>query len=97
MQITAKPKRGQKVVAQTCSPISPANISPGMMVACFVADYRDEIPQIGEVLEVNNEDVLLHWWDGSYSGSWKALVKRSAPWTETVTKSSVLFEVSQRV
>jgi hypothetical protein len=69
-----------------------------MMVALFVIGYSDEIPQIGEVLEVNNEDILLHWWDGTYSGSWRALVKRqgrpSAPWTELVKKSNVLFEVS---
>ena len=98
MQITAKPKRGQKVIAQPCNPAGPAEISPGMMVACFVADYCDEIPQIGEVLEVNNENIQLHWWDGTYSGSWKALTKKqgraSVPWTEMVTKSSVLFEVS---
>ena len=68
------------------------------MVALFVESYSDEIPQIGEVLEVNEEDILLHWWDGTYSGSWKALAKRqgraSVPWMELVKRSNVLFEVS---
>ena len=38
-------------------------------------NYSDEIPQTGEILEVN-EDIPLHWWDGTYSGSWKALAKQ---------------------
>lgn len=101
MQITAKPKQGQKVVGQPSVVAGPApvdNISPGVMVACFVPKYRDEIPQIGEVLEVNNESILLHWWDGTYSGHWKALSMRqgrtSAPWTESVSRSSILCELS---
>ena len=66
-------------------------------MALFIESYSDEIPQIGEVLEVNNEDILLHWWDGTY-WLWKALAKRrgcaSVPWTELVERSNVLFEVS---
>ena len=45
------------------------------------------IRQVGEVLEVNGEDILLHCSIGgmAHSGAWRALVKRqgrtSAPWT----------------
>lgn len=103
MQVTAKPKRGQHLVAQghSSSQAIPArNIAPGKMVACFVKEYRDEIPQIAEVLEISDDsdDIVIHWWDGTYSGSWRALVKRqgraSVPWTEVLKKSNVLFEVS---
>lgn len=68
------------------------------MVACFVAEYRDEIPQIGKVQEVKDNEVVVEWWSGTYTGKWKALTKRvgrsSEPWSETLPISSVLFKVS---
>ena len=74
------------------------DISCGMMVACFVAEYRDEIPQIGKVQEVNSSEVVVEWWSGTYTGKWRALTKRvgraSEPWLEAVPKSAVLFSVS---
>lgn len=93
MQITAKPKRGQEV-----TPAQKPKISSGMMVACFVVEYRDEIPQIGNILEVTDDQVKLQWWTGTYSGTWTALTRKegrkSVPWTEIVPLSSILFEVS---
>jgi hypothetical protein len=39
IKITAKPKRGQQVVAQSSNQASPADIVPGMMMALFVIRY----------------------------------------------------------
>lgn len=68
------------------------------MVACFIPDYRDEIPQIGKLVAVSSSDVVIEWWSGTYTSTWRALTKRvgrsSEPWTERVSKSSVLFEIS---
>ena len=100
MQIVAKPKRGQEALVpeNTPGPATRPDITPGSMVACFVRQYRDEIPQIGKLLETNENEVKLEWWIGSYTGTWRALTKRKGrstePWTETLPKSCMLYQVS---
>ena len=50
------------------------------------------------MLEVNDSDLVLQWWTGTYTGIWRALTKRkgrtSEPWKETVSKSCILHQVS---
>lgn len=88
LQITAKSTRAQKALctSKSSSTSSPeCDISCGSMVACFVAEYRDEIPQIGKVQQVTESEVVVEWWSGTYTGKWKALTKRvgkrqHSPW-----------------
>ena len=50
------------------------------------------------MLEVNDSDLVLQWWTGTYTGIWRALTKRkgriSEPWKEMVSKSCILHQVS---
>ena len=78
MQIVAKPKRGQETLSDNAPAILP-EITPGSMVACFVPQYRDEIPQIGKLLETNDKEVRIEWWIGTYTGTWRALRERVDP------------------
>ena len=101
MQIVAKPKRGQESLPEDTpdsGPAMPCEITPGSMVACFVPQYRDEIPQIGKLLETSDNEVTIEWWIGTYCGTWRALTKRKGrstePWTETLPKSCMLYQVS---
>ena len=70
------------------------------MVACFIEEYRDEIPQIGKVVEVHDSDseVKIEWWIGTYTGTWRALTKKDGRktvlWTESVPTASIISEVS---
>ena len=68
------------------------------MVACFIPKYRDEIPQIGKVLEENDSEVTIEWWVGTYRGKWRALTRKNGRsterWTEVIPRSCVLYAVS---
>ena len=92
MQIVAKPKRGQEALSDLVQ-----KHCLKLHVACSVPQYRDEIPQIGKLLETN-EEVKIEWWIRTYTGTWRALTKRNGrstePWTETLPKSCMLYQVS---
>ena len=75
MQIVAKPKCGQETLPDNTQATLP-EIATGSMVACFVPQYRDEIPQIGKLLETNDKEVKIEWWIGTYTGTWRALRER---------------------
>ena len=54
-------------------------------------------PCIAKVTEVQDENVNVVWYQGSYNSSWKlwelpaAGNKRKAPWEDTIPKSSILL------
>ena len=43
------------------------NIDVGKFVAVHLANY-DKMPVIGEVLEVNGDNITIHCWKGSFKG-----------------------------
>lgn len=46
------------------------------LVATLIPDYRDEIPQIGRVLEVEGASVTIEWLQGTYFSIWRICEKR---------------------
>jgi hypothetical protein len=46
----------------------PDDVLPGMIVATFMEEYADEIPQLGRVLKTTKDSIELEWLAGCYSG-----------------------------
>lgn len=73
------------------------DIMPSSLVATFVPEYRDEIPQIGRVLTVEEEVVTIEWLQGTYSSLWKVCKRREGrnvvPWVEDIPKTAIISKV----
>ena len=69
----------------------------GMLVACYLAQYDDEEPQLGEVLSLKGQNMVIQWMIGSYTKPWKVykqkIGKELVPWTEEVPTSAVILSV----
>jgi len=45
--------------------LSPTN---GAIVAVYLDKYSDEIPQIGKVCQIDDDNIEIEWFTGCYSG-----------------------------
>jgi len=70
----------------------------GMIVACFLPKYKDEIPQIGKVIDIctaSPEHIEIEWQTGSFSSSWKVCKlregRRCVPWTESIQQKDIIY------
>lgn len=67
----------------------------GDFVALRLSKYDDEIPQIGRVVAVDEMDVTIEWWIGSYNTTWICWKKeKGEPIIETVPKNAVIYKVT---
>lgn len=62
--------RGKKntTTSENASASQATSLEPNQIIAVYVADYHDELPQLGRVLEVTSDEVELEWLTGCYSG-----------------------------
>ena len=60
------------------------------MVALRLAVYDDEIPQMGKIRVLQEQDVTIEWWIGGYSKPWVEWRKRNKVVTETFPKNAIL-------
>ena len=61
-------QRGKRVTTTDSSSLSPA-ISSDAIVAVYLEKYSDEIPQIGKVCKLDDDNVEIEWYTGCYSGN----------------------------
>ena len=71
----------------------------GSIVACFLAEYSDEEPQLGKIVNVpNDRSFEVEWMVGAYSEPWRIWRERKGQdyvtWKETIAKESVLFPIT---
>ena len=70
-------------------------------------EYATDWPQIGKVVDITNEDVSIHWYDGVIDGPYKPLRKsregtdgrKKVAWIDKIPKSCVLtgpFNLTQK-
>ena len=52
--------------------VQPA-LHPGVVVATFVQQYEDEVPQISRVVKVESDTIEVKWLTGCYSGMYNSL------------------------
>ena len=65
-----------------------------VLFALRLAKYDDEIPQIGQVVDLDELDVTVEWWIGRYADTWKCWKdKKGVPIQETFPKTAVLQRV----
>jgi len=72
-------------------------IKAGVIVACFLAEYDDEEPQLGRVkkdLSETSTSVEVEWIAGAYSRPWKLWKDKKGTWRETVRVNSILCTVT---
>ena len=69
-----------------------------MFVACYLPKYKNEIPQIGKVVDISStspEAVDIEWLVGTFSSTWKILKQRQggeyAPWRERIQRSDIIL------
>lgn len=69
-------------------------LAPDIFVAIHISNYT-KVPVVGKVLEVNENDFKIHYWQGSYSKPWKQHVlmhkKKSVPWTAVLPQQSIIL------
>ena len=69
------------------------------LVATYISDYRDEIPQIGKIVNVEGlpNSITIEWLQGTYSSIWKVCKKREGralvPWVEEIPKTAIISSV----
>ena len=70
------------------------NLKVGSLVAVLLSNY-DKYPVIGEIIELGEENVQIHYWKGSYLKSWAphniTKSKEKIPWTDTLPKRSIIL------
>ncbi|PIK34158.1 hypothetical protein BSL78_29027 [Apostichopus japonicus] len=71
-----------------------ASVESGVLVAVH-CEEKEGRPFIGEVIERNDENVLVQWMKGSYSGAWQYWVagtsKQPSPYTSCLPVSSLIL------
>ncbi|XP_071851801.1 uncharacterized protein [Apostichopus japonicus] len=71
-----------------------ASVESGVLVAVH-CEEKEGRPFIGEVIERNDENVLVQWMKGSYSGAWQFWVagtsKQPSPYTSCLPVSSLIL------
>ena len=56
--------------------------------------YEEEIPQIGKIKDMDDLNVTIEWWIGSYGGTWICWRKeRGEPVFETFPRNAVLCKI----
>ena len=65
-------------------------LEEGQFVAVYCPKYV-ELPQIGRVLSVDDSNVEVEWWLGTYSGTWRVWKTREAQ------KYTIVTEILPRV
>ena len=69
-----------------------------MFVACYLPKCKDEIPQIGKVVDISNtslEAVEIEWLVGTFSSTLTILKQRQggeyAPWREWIQRRDIIL------
>ena len=62
----------------------------GEFVALRLSKYDDEIPQIGKVVSISEQDVLIQWWIGSYYDTWREWREKNQPVQEKMHRNSII-------
>ena len=79
------------------TPESDVPIKAGNTLACYLEKYKDEEPQIAEILDVKLDTVEVQWMQGSYYDAWcPCKTKKGStyePWVEEIPRSSILSQV----
>lgn len=78
--------------------IPDSSLKVGTIVACFLAEYSDEEPQLGKIVNVpDDRSFEVEWMVGTYSEPWRIWREKKGQdyvtWKETITKESVLFPI----
>ena len=83
--------------AQRANPVQKVeNVQEALEVDKFVAVYLsnwDKVPVIGKVLSIGEEDLQIHYWKGTYKGSWEPqnVPRRQMPWTDVLPKDCCIL------
>ena len=69
-----------------------------IIVACYVPEYSDEEPQLGKIVNVQNDRSFeVEWMVGTYSEPLRIWRERKGQdyitWKETIAKESILFPI----
>ncbi|XP_030853406.1 uncharacterized protein LOC105447505 isoform X3 [Strongylocentrotus purpuratus] len=75
-------------------PLQPV-LKLGDMVGVYLEEFRNEWPQVGQVLDITGDHVKLHWYSGSETSVWTSLTtsvqgRRDQPYTGEVSLQDVL-------
>lgn len=75
-------------------PLQPV-LKLGDMVGVYLEEFRNEWPQVGQVLDITGDHLKLHWYSGSETSVWTSLTtsvqgRRGQPYTGEVSLQDVL-------
>ena len=107
---TKRPSKKSKP-ATTSEPDHPEDSAPvlhigkaeiGEFVALRLAKYDDEVPQIAKVVALDELNVTVQWWMGSFSDNWREWKENKKVVEETfhrnaIIKSGIKFTASKRL
>lgn len=65
-------------------------VKRGSMVALRLHKYKDEIPQIGRVMEITELDITVEWWVGTYHSTWIEWKDRGKAIRETFPRNAII-------
>ena len=92
---------GGAVESQSKPTLEIGKAKVGEFAALRLAEY-DEVPQIGKVIGINDMDVTVQWWMGSYSDNWREWKRKNVVIEEkfprnAIIKSGITFTRTNRL
>ena len=68
-------------------------ICSGIYVLLKCEKYKDFLPQIGHIAEIDDSSVTIEWLEGSFSGTWSYWKHRGKVITETFPKRAIIKRI----
>ena len=65
----------------------------GNIIALKCHKYKDFLPHIAEVKEIDDSSVTINWMNGSYSGTWTYWKSRGRVIVETYPNRAILMTI----
>ena len=66
-------------------------INRSKFAALRLAKYNDEIPQIGKIIDIQEFNVTIEWWIGTYSTNWMPWKSNGQLNLETVHENAIIM------
>ena len=63
---------------------------PKSMIMCQLDCYKHwSHPEVGEIVERKNQEITVHWFQGTKTSTWKQWNVQGAPWQEAIYQNDV--------
>ena len=81
MQIGPKRVRREKII-----------LEPGRVVAVYTKEYFNHWPQIGEIMDIDEECITLQWYNATYTGICTKAMLDGKDWMDQISRDLIISD-----